>query len=285
MNETTGPGVVPMSRPGDILGRPKLVLRYPTDPGAIAALLPPGLEPCGEPTVQINVYCVPVHGEPEHGISTKVPARFDGIDGSYCLGIGIDQESAIFVSRETNGQPKFPCTVQYHRLGDQVSASATHQGTTFFEYHGAPAVPIAVPSSTPDPLPVGISAGGDDGAEITDHEWWIKVSRAVGGGAGYDLAPQVVRVTTSGVRTHTEVLDGRLTLRDSDWDPYTALLPQIGPPTAELITTRHTGRTIAPAGPLDPDAFEPYADTIGGSRWPGDRGAPRRPPAAPGAPR
>lgn len=255
----------PTNRPGDVLGWPKLVLRYPTDPVAIAALLPPGLEPCGEPVVQINIYSVPVHGEPELGISTKVPARHNGTDGSYCLGIGIDQESAIFVSRETNGQPKFPCTVRYFRLGDQVHASATHQGTTFMSYVGAP-------TGTVEP----------DGTELTEHEWWIKVSRAVGGAEGYDLPPTVVQVTTSGVRTHTEVLDGNLELRDSDWDPYTALLPMRGPATAELVTTRHTGRSIVPAGPLDPDAFLPYADTIGGSRWPGDRGAPRRPPSAPG---
>jgi acetoacetate decarboxylase len=258
----------PTARPGDVIGWPKLVLRYPTDPGAIAALLPPGLEPCGEPVVQVNVYCVPVHGEPEHGISTKVPARYGDVEGAYCLGIGIDQESAIFVSQETNGQPKFPCEVRYFRLGEQVHASATHQGTTFLSFSGTA-------TGTVEP----------DGAELTEHEWWIKVSRAVGGGPGYDLPPTVVQVTTSGVRTHTEVLDGTLELRDSDWDPYTTLLPMRGPATAELVTTRHTGRSIGAAGPLDPDAFAPFADTIGGSRWPGDRGAPRRPPAAPGGAR
>lgn len=264
MSDTT----TPSARPGDVVGWPKLVLRYPTEAAAIAALLPPGLEPCGAPTVQINVYCVPVHGEPEHGISTKVPARFGGVDGSYCLGIGIDQESAIFVSQETNGQPKFPCTVQYFRLGEQVHASATHQGTTFMSF-------VGTPTGTVDP----------DGEEVTEHEWWIKASRAIGGGEGYDLAPQVVEVTTSGVRTHTETLAGELVLRDSDWDPYTTLLPMTGPASAELVTTRHTGRSITAAGPLDADAFWPYADTIGGSRWPGERGAPRRPPAAPGGAR
>jgi acetoacetate decarboxylase len=257
----------PMSRPGDVIGLPKLVMRYPTDPEAIAALLPPGLEPTGEATVQINVYCVPVHGEPEHGISTKVPARYDGVDGNYCLGIGIDQESAIFVSQETNGQPKFPCAVRYHRMGEAVQADAMHQGTRFMSFSGTPREVLE-----------------PDGVEVVDHEWWIKVSRAVGGGCGYDLPPRVVCVRTSGVPIRTEVLDGDLVLRDSEWDPYTALLPMRGPATAELVTTRHTGREITDAGPLDPDAFWPFADTIGGSRWPGDRGAPRRPPAPPEVP-
>ena len=41
---------------------------------------------------------------------------------------------------------------------------------------------------------------------------------------GYDYPPHVVEVRTTGVRTHVEKLAGELVLRDSDWDPYTALL-------------------------------------------------------------
>lgn len=250
----------PMTRPGEIAGRPKLVVRYPTDPGRIADLLPPGLELAGEPVVQIGIYCVPVQGEPEFGVSTKVPARFDGVDGQYCLGIGIDQESAIFVSRETNGQPKFPCSVRFFRLGDEIHASATHQGYTFLSYRGV------------------VSGSGERvGEEFADDEWWIKVSRAVGGvEKAYDFPPRVVRVHSEGVVTHTESLIGEFTLADSPWDPYTELLPIRGDVHAELVTARHTAREITLAGPLEPDAFWPYADTIGGSRWPGDRGAPRR---------
>lgn len=273
MSEQVGGSTGPLSRPGDVVGMPKLVIHYPTDAEAVAALLPPGLDPCGEPEVRLSVYCVPVHGEPEHGISTRIPARFGGTEGGYCLGIGIDQESAIFISRETNGQPKFPCTVRFHRLGDEVQADATHQGTRFFSYQGRPAGGSGRP---------GGGTTVRDGEETTEHEWWIKASPAVGGGPGYDLQPMVVQVSTTGIRVHTEPLEGELVLRDSDWDPYTALLPRRGPARAELVTMRPTGRAICVAGTLDPDGFAPFADTIGGSRWPGLRGAPRRPPSPPG---
>jgi acetoacetate decarboxylase len=247
-----------------VLPGPKLIIRYRTDPSAIAALLPPGLEPCGEPTVQIGVYCAPVHGEPEFGISTKVPARWNGTDGWYALGIGIDQESAIFVSRETNGQPKFPCQVVLYRIDDQVEARATHQGTTFLRYRGTIAGERTV-----------------DGAEHVDHEWWIKVARAVSSGGvddepAYDLAPHVVQVRTAGTTVRAERLEGELTLIPSRWDPLAQLLPMRDAPIAELVTTRFRTREITPAGPLDPVAFWPHADTIGGSRWPGHRGAPPR---------
>lgn len=249
----------PTIRPGEIAGWPKLVITYPTLPERIAALLPPGLEPDGEPIVQIGVYCVPVHGEPEHGISTKIRARYQGLSGQYSLGIGIDQESAVFASREVNGQPKFPCSVRLFRLGDVVHASATHQGTTFLRYHGTV-------SGRREP----------DAAEVEENEWWIKSSRAVGGKPGcYDFPPHVVRVRMVSVTTHAETLAGELTLADSAWDPYTELLPAVGPATAELVTNRHLAREITLAGPLDPEGFWPFADTIGGSRWPGEQGAPR----------
>ena len=252
-------GDEPLTRPGEVAGHPKLVLRYPTDPGCIAALLPPGLEPIGDPIVQLGIYCVPVHGEPEYGVSTKVPAAFDGVDGQYCLGIGIDQESAIFVSQETNGQPKFPCSVRFYRLGDRITARCSHQGRTFLDFSGTAAGP-----------------GNGAGDPIEDNEWWIKVSRAVGGAERmYDFPPHVVRVRSAGVVTHIERIDGELTLSDSAWDPYTELLPMRGEATAELVTARHTAREITVAGKLDPDAFWPHADTIGGSRWPGERGGPK----------
>lgn len=247
------------------VGWPKLVIRYATDAAAVAALLPPGLEPvAGEAgrTVQLSVYCAPVQGEPELGVGVRIPAAWQGVAGQYTLGMGIDQESAIFISRETNGQPKYPCQVRYFRLDDRVVASACHQGTTFLAYEGR----------IGEDLPV-------TGEAVEEHEWWIKASRAVGStGAevAYDLPPMVVDVRTVGTVTQRQALHGELELRSSAWDPVADLLPVWGEPAAELVSTRFTARSMTPAGPLDPEGFWPFADTIGGSRWPGDRGGPRR---------
>lgn len=250
---------VPMTRPGEVAGHPKLVLRYRTDPDKAAALVPPGLVPGPDPVVQVGIYCVPVHGEPEHGVSTKVPASFGGVEGQFTIGIGIDQEAAIFISQERNGQPKFPCTVRFFRLGDRIEATCTHQGYTFLEYRGTVTGTVA---------PTGV--------DVEENEWWIKSVRAVGGAErAYDYPPHVVRVRMVGQPVHTEALDGELVLRDSPWDPYTELLPLRELLSAELVTTRHSLREITNAGPLDPEAFWPFADTIGGSRWPGTDGGPR----------
>jgi len=249
----------PTIRPAEIAGWPLLKIVYRSDPDRIAALLPPGLTPGADPFVHVNVYNVPVNGEPEYGVSTKVEADFDGRSGFYSLGLGIDQEAAIFISREMNGQPKFPCSIRYFRLGDVVEARCSHQGYTFLEFRGEATGVVAEP-----------------GGETTEHEWWIKVSRAVGGAEQeYDFAPRVVRVTTVAETAHVEELDGELVLHDSPWDPYTELLPLREQVSARLVTPVFKDRQIVLEGALDPIGFWPFVDTIGGSRWPGERGGPR----------
>jgi acetoacetate decarboxylase len=84
-----------------------------------------------------------------------------------------------------------------------------------------------------------------------------------------------VRVRSVSQAAYVENVDGDLLLRDSPWDPYTELLPMREHVSAQLVTWSHKSREITREGPLDPIAFWPYADTIGGSRWPGERGGPK----------
>ena len=249
----------PTARPAEIAAHPKLNIVYRTDPNRIVPLLPPGIEPTGSPNVYLGIYCVPVRNEPEYGVSTKVNATWNGIEGQYSFGIGIDQESAIFISAETNGQPKFPCTTRYFRLGDRIEAACTHQGYTFLEFRGTVSGEETV-----------------DGSDVIHDEWWTKYSRAIGGTEGeWDFPPHVVQVHQVSEPVHVETLDADLVLRDSPWDPYNEFLPMEELVGARLVTSRHKDRSIPNAGPLDPVAFWPYADTIGGSRWPGERGGPK----------
>jgi acetoacetate decarboxylase len=247
-----------MNRPGEIAGWPKLVVTYASDPAKVAVLLPPGLDPL-DPIVTIGFYCVPVLGEPELGVSVKVAAGWQGVAGQYNLGLGIDQEAAVHISAETNGQPKFLCDIAYFRFGDRVTARANHQGYTFVEFGGT--VTGEAPARR---------------ADVVEHEWWTKYSRAVGGAEGaYDLPPRVVDVATTFFETHVEDVDGDLLLRDSPWDPIARHLPICGPGRAQLVTHQPKTRHISDAGSLDPEAFWPFADVISGSRWPGQRGGPR----------
>lgn len=244
---------------GDILNWPMLKVKYRTDPEKIAALLPPGIEPGAEPIVTLTIYNFPVPNIPEYGIVTTIDANYNGIEGEYTLGYGIDQESAIFVSQETNGQPKYPCDTQYYRFMDQVVAKCTHQGYTFVEFNGT-------------------SSGVDEPMdEWTQNEWWIKVSRAVsvgGPATGYDFPPHVVHVASKYGTQRREKVEGQLVLRDSPWDPLASKLPMREQLSAYLWWPIFLDRSIALAGELDGPGFLPFADTISGSRWPGVNGGP-----------
>ena len=151
--------------PGEVLGWPSLKISYPTDPAKLAELLPPGIDPSDTSNVHLNIYLIPVPDEPEFGVVIDVDADYRGQKGQYCLGYGIDQESAIYISKDMNGQPKFPCEIDYYRIGESVKARCTHQGYTFLEYKGRTAGSLEMPE------------------EEHDFQWWIKCSRAVGGAA------------------------------------------------------------------------------------------------------
>ncbi|WP_116368147.1 acetoacetate decarboxylase family protein [Parahaliea mediterranea] len=252
----------PQGNTGDIVNWPMLKIVYRTDPDKIAALLPPGITPGKDPHVNLTVYNFPVPDEPEYGIVTTVNADYNGIEGEYTLGYGIDQESAIFISQETNGQPKYPCTTEYFRLGPQVSARCTHQGYTFVEFKG-----LSRGENVPQ-------------QEWVQNEWWIKVSRATGvmpdPARGYDFPPHVVHVKSTYGTAWKEAVDGELVLRDSPWDPLASRLPMREQVSAHLWWPIFLNREITLAGKLDPEGFMPFADTISGSRWPGSNGGPRR---------
>lgn len=248
----------PQGHPGDILNWPMLKISYLTRPENIARLLPPGITSGAEPRVNITLYNVPVLNEPEYGVVVNIAAQYEGIEGEYTLGFGIDQEAAIYSSQERWGQPKYFARVRYFRMADRVVASASHQGYTFLEFSGQIGDAMEAP------------------AELETNEWWIKCLRAVDMQPGhYDFPPRVVRVYSKYGTAHMARVDGTLTLRDSPWDPIAPLLPIVSEPTAHLWTPIFLDRQITLAGALDPAAFWPYADTIGGSRWPGTNGGPR----------
>jgi len=254
----TGEG--PKINPGDIILWPMLKLDYDTRPECIAALLPPGIEPSARSQVHLTVYNFPVPDVPEYGVLITVDADYEGEVGFYTLGYGIDQESAVFISRDRNGQPKYPCDVDYYRMLDGVHARCTHQGYTFLEFDG----------KATDTLP--------NPPDHSETEWWIKVSPGVGmmPAGTYDFPPHVVRVHTRYGTAFNQKVEGTLTLRDSPWDPIARLLPMESEATARLWTPSSFERDIALAGKLDGDAFAPFVDTISGSRWPGQNGGPKK---------
>lgn len=248
----------PQINPGEILNWPMLKIKYRTDAEKIAALLPPGISPGKNPHVNLTIYNFPVGGEPEYGIVTNVEADYNGIEGEYTLGIGINQENAIFISQEHWGQPKFYADTRYYRMMDRVVAKVEHRGHTFLEFSGQ------------------VTGAVEPPAEFEVNEWWTKYMRAVDmEPENYDFPPHVVHVCSQYGTAYMEQVEGELVLHHSPWDPIATLLPLREQLSAYLWTPIFLDRKITLAGKLDPVAFWPFADTIGGSRWPGTNGGPK----------
>ena len=252
------PAAGPQTNPGEIIQWPMLKLSYRTDKDCIASLLPPGIEPGENPHVSITIYNFPVQNEPEYGVVVNVNADYGGTEGEYTLAVGIDQEEAVFISQELWGQPKFLADIHYFRMLNHVEARVVHQGRTFVEFRGDV---VGTQENVPD---------------ADQNEWWIKCVREGNLTPGkYDFPPHVAHVYSRYGTAHLEKLEGEIVLHESPWDPIATLLPMREQLSAHLWTPTFLDRRIELSGELDPDKFSPFADTIGGSRWPGEVGGPR----------
>ncbi len=80
---------------------------------------------------------------------------------------------------------------------------------------------------------------------------------------------------------HRENVEGELILRDSPWDPLASMLPMKEMVESYLWWPIFLDREMTIAGELDAEKFLPFADTISGSRWPGENGGPRKAASGP----
>ncbi|MGO9452835.1 MAG: acetoacetate decarboxylase family protein [Candidatus Binataceae bacterium] len=108
-----------LAAPAFLDGR-TLTVTYLTRPEIIRAVLPPPLEPVGEPLVSVGVgtfggsNCV----GPFAGGWVDVRARYKDIEASYCLAMPMSTDVAIIFGRELFGEPKKQGRVRLESDGD-----------------------------------------------------------------------------------------------------------------------------------------------------------------------
>jgi acetoacetate decarboxylase len=221
---------------------PSLEVVYRTDPAILAAVLPPPLAPPPEPRVHVRVTEIDLRfGEVRHQERVgyiAVDAAYEGEVGEYPLLMPIDLEPAVAISREKFGEPKKLAELEFGREGDHVQASITRQGVTFVEMHGD----VVEPLPTPDPYP--------------SVQWWFKFLPAAVG-TGFDYGPVLLRVDQVRSPRSLERVEGKLVLRDL------ASCPVVDLPVQDVESMVWTVRTAthqpSVVGPVDADAFEPFA--------------------------
>ena len=132
-----------------------------------------------------------------------------------------------------------------------ITAKVRHAGHTFIEFNGA-----VVKTDGP-------------GEEVEVNEWWIKSVRDVSmAPKAFDFPPQVVHVYAKYRTAFRQTLKGELILRESAVDPIAQRLPVREMVDTYLWTPEFLDRNISKAGALDAEEFWPFAETVGGTRFP-----------------
>lgn len=221
---------------------PSLEVVYHTDPAVLAAVLPPPLEPPDVPRVHVRVTEIKIDmGDYHHQERVgyfAVDAVYQGELGEYPLLMPIDLEGAISISREKFGEPKKLAAIDFARDGDHVEARVTRNDVSFIEMVGD----VAETLPTPAPAPA--------------IQWWFKYLPAVAG-EGFDYGPILIRVDQVRSPQSMERVEGKLVLRDSPTD-WVADLPMLE--TESMVwTTRTVTHEPTVVGPVDSDAFRPFA--------------------------
>ncbi|MGH9212812.1 MAG: acetoacetate decarboxylase family protein [Acidimicrobiales bacterium] len=183
-----------------------LTASYETDPDVVAAVLPPPLEPTGEPLVRVSIARVDLgRGLPPFGAGTvAVQARHDGAVGNYPLVMPMTTEQSVIGGRETFGEPKKLAQVTLDRDGRQVTGRVTRLGVTFVELSGIMVEDLDVP---------------DDRDRV---DFYFKFLPAPDG-KGFDAEPSLVYCHRHETYRSLARVDGQVTLTESRFDPVADL--------------------------------------------------------------
>jgi acetoacetate decarboxylase len=111
-----------------------LTVDFLTEPAWVAHVLPPPLEPAGQPRVTAMVgrwrsNCV---GDFAGG-AVYVEARLGDVTGDYVLSMWMDGDQATIYGRDLFGEPKKIAASRLHRSGNRMSGWIERHGVTLVE--------------------------------------------------------------------------------------------------------------------------------------------------------
>ncbi|MFI6283872.1 acetoacetate decarboxylase family protein [Streptomyces sp. NPDC051018] len=214
-----------------------VVAVWESDPDAVAAVLPPPLEPAGRPLVRANISRVELPGYPLGAGSVAVAAVHDGREGWYPLVMPMTHERALIGGREVFGEPKKLGEVTVERDGAAVTAVLARHGIAFVEVRGTVDGPL------PPPEPV------------EKLDFYFKFLPGVDG-RGFDSDPVLVHCVRNEKVRRLERLTGEVLLRDSPYDPVADLpVRRLVELTVGEKTTDQKGRV---AGRVSAEDLLPY---------------------------
>lgn len=137
-----------------------LTLSAVTDPGALAALLPPGMTLAGEPRLEIVVTLLSdigwLAGRGYNIVMVRIPARWEGdeqIAGHFVPVVWENMTDPILTGREELGWPKLFAEIPpLDDTGSRMGGSARWDGFEFLKFAAEDLEPAAVPTVATEPM-------------------------------------------------------------------------------------------------------------------------------------
>jgi acetoacetate decarboxylase len=181
-------------------------------PGAVARILPPGMEPADGPgVITLLSYPETAFQHPFDEAVVMVPVRVDQTLGNYVPYIYVTTDEALVPGREIAGFPKKLAQVEWGRDGDRVQGSVTRWGRRILSIEGR----------VRGPMPDDAAAGGGPGPGAPALNY-----KLVPGPAGEIEIEEITRVQIEVIPREREIGQARIRSEPSDLDPIADLVPE-----------------------------------------------------------
>ncbi|MBN1613053.1 MAG: acetoacetate decarboxylase family protein [Deltaproteobacteria bacterium] len=211
-----------------------------TTPEFVERVLPPPLKPAAAPMGTINIIEVDrsnVIGAFKGG-AISISARYNDIEGAYCLTMPMDTDAAIIYGREIFGEPKKQAISKVTVNGDKVEGSVERQGIEVINIRG-------VIGAALDPVLLASSAN-------FHYKYSINPD-----GSGLDSNPKLVHAVFTNTVRSVNACDVEVKLQGTPDDIYGDIpIEQI---MGGMVAFLDMHPKVTYLAEVDKDVFLPYA--------------------------
>ncbi|MFX1408368.1 MAG: acetoacetate decarboxylase family protein [Promethearchaeota archaeon] len=230
------------------------VVFWETKPEIVKKMLPPPLKPVKHPVVQAFVANYP---KTNFGVVYKESALFlfaeyDGIIGSYCLAMPVDNDMAMIGGREVFGYPKKMSKLFLKRDGDIVEGWVERHGIRYF---GAKAT-LNNKTNAKDALKILLDLGLDpNNPGSTTYNFKFFRSPLY---EGFDYNPRLIREEITMQAKEFKMGEVEINLKSSEMDPWSdiEIVRILGGLYIKTDSQMQPGEVVAET---EKDVFEPYS--------------------------
>jgi acetoacetate decarboxylase len=223
-----------------------VIIEYETDPELAAAIVPQPL--VADPRGRIQVSFSKVDMQPQGGAVLSIGAAlfavhvtYEGKPGLYPVTMPMTSELAVVAGRETYGEPKKVCAINFDINNDTVAANVVRHDIPYMAFKGTLGKELAP-------------------REFVDHAYCFKFTPNVDG-SGFDNDPLMIRLIWTKKQIKVREVSGELVLTESAFDPVADLpVRRLLGATWEQVETKSGGENVCsvPAMNLFPFVHQRY---------------------------